>query len=74
VRAVDRADPNLAAVNLITVGAGVGFERLSGSRANRDANGDIIAHRPLQPLCELHAHAMTMARKEASGGLGRLWL
>jgi hypothetical protein len=32
-----------------------------------DANGDIIARRPLQPLYELRDHATAMARNEASG-------
>jgi hypothetical protein len=32
-----------------------------------DANGDIIARRPLQPLFELRDHAMAMARNAASG-------
>jgi hypothetical protein len=32
-----------------------------------DANGDIIAPRPLQPLYELRDHANGIARNEASG-------
>jgi hypothetical protein len=35
-----------------------------------DANGDIIARRPLQPLYELREHATAMARNEASGQWG----
>jgi hypothetical protein len=32
-----------------------------------DANGEIIASKPLQPLYELRGHATAMARNEASG-------
>jgi hypothetical protein len=32
-----------------------------------DENGNVIAHRHLQPLFELREHAMAIARNEASG-------